>query len=522
MEKKLEDKRIRYVLLGLMTVFFLATRLFRLDIIPFGPHGMHIDEALAAYDAVCVRDWGVDQSLVRCPPYFWGFGGQDALYTYLAVLIFSILPVSIFSFRLVAVICALPAFFALYGLAGRLFKERIYAIAAIAFMTIMPVYLMSERWGLQCNLFMSTAMVAIYFLVAAVEDGRIRDFIMSGVFWGITLYSYATTWVIVPGFLLISLIYLIYVKRLNIKKVLSLAVPTGLLAFPLFIQFLVMAGIIEPFSLPFMDFFTMPYFRDSSIGLSNILTNLKHTTYVLFVADDQIYNSTSKFGLMYYVAIPFVLTGLAVAVVYTVRSIKKREYDGWCLITLFYVIGRLFTLITFEPNTNRMCHMYIPFLLYAVLGVQWLISRIKFKKAAGIVVFCAFSISFLLFGVYYYSWSGHGADSYASAMRAPTQMGETLAEIEKEYGDRYTIHVIANEGYANPLMFALFTETSPYDFKEGRIKGCETGVPEELDLSGKTLYFIDNEIGHITDYLETEGFTADRARCEGFAVVYKE
>ena len=47
-------------------------------------------------------------------------------------------------------------------------------------------------------------------------------------------------------------------------------------------------------------------------------------------------------------------------------------------------------------------------------------------------------------------------------------------------------------------------------------------LPDELDLSGETVYIIDNDIHHITDYLETVGFTADRDRCEGFAVVVKD
>ncbi len=106
-------------------------------------------------------------------------------------------------------------------------------------------------------------------------------------------------------------------------------------------------------------------------------------------------------------------------------------------------------------------------------------------------------------------------------MCAPSEMGETLAEIERQYGADHEITAIANDGYANPLMCALFTETSPYDFKEDKINGCFYGVPNELDLSGGTVYFIDNDLHHITDYLVTEGFSADRDRCEGFAIVTK-
>lgn len=86
----LKEKKYRYILFMIMLSGFLITRLFRLDLLPFGPHGMHIDEAGSAYDAVCIKNWGVDQFLVKYPPYFRGMSGsgQNALYTYAASLVF--------------------------------------------------------------------------------------------------------------------------------------------------------------------------------------------------------------------------------------------------------------------------------------------------------------------------------------------------------------------------------------------------------------------------------------------------
>ena len=154
MEEKFNDRRVRFIVLGIIAVLFVATRLYKLDTVPFGPDGLHIDEAEAAYDAVCIRDWGVDQFLVKFPPYFRGYGGgQNALYTYLAVIVLKFLPMSTFSFRLVAVLCAIPVFFSLYDLSYRLFQRWSYAVISISLMTIFPVYLMSEHWGLECYLF---------------------------------------------------------------------------------------------------------------------------------------------------------------------------------------------------------------------------------------------------------------------------------------------------------------------------------------------------------------------------------
>lgn len=523
LEEKLADKRIRFILFAGSILFFLFTRLFRLDLVPFGPHGMHVDELGSAYDAVCIKNWGVDQTLVKYPPYFKGLAGtgQNALYTYLAVIVFKILGVSLFNFRLVAVICAFAAFLCMYALSYRVFKEWTYVFASLALMTIMPVFMMSEHWGLESYLFLTMSIISMAFFMTAIQGGNTACYILSGIFWGITLYTYAISWIVVPVFLILSLLYLIFTKAVNIKQTAALAIPMIIVGTPIFVQFLVITEIIEPFSLPFMDFFTMSEFRSHSISFAYIMENLKHSTYVLFVADDQIYNSNSRFGLIYYVSIPFILAGFIQAIVYSFRSIKRKELNPWVLIVLFYIVSRLVSLITHAPNTNRMAHIYLPFLLFTVLGIRWVIERIKFKKTAAFLIAAAFGISFLFFARYFYSWSGYGQDTRASMMCAPSEMGETLAEIERQYGSDHKITAIANDGYANPLMCALFTETSPYDFREDRINGCFYGVPNELDLSGETVYFIDNDLHHITDYLVTEGFAADRDRCEGFAIVTK-
>lgn len=524
MESKLSDKKVRYILLGLLTLFFLATRLFRLDMVPFGPHGVHVDEAGAMYDAVCIKNWGVDQFLIKYPPYFRGISGtgQNALYTYLASIVFTILGVSIYNFRLVAVFCALVAFISMYFLADRMFDQTIYAFVTLVLMTIMPVFMMSEHWGLESYLFLSLSIISMSFTIVAIHRQKIWAFVLAGIFWGITLYTYAIAWIVVPLFLLLTLVYLIFVHNIKPAQIISLAVPAFLLGTPLFVQLLVMSEVIEPFSLPFMDFLPTESFRSKSIGFSYIMQNLKHTTYVLLVADDQIYNSNSRFGLMYYVAIPFLMIGIVYTLFQVINNLKERHTDYWMIIWLFYISSRLVSLITLEPNTNRMAHIYLPFILFTASGIKWVMDKIKYKKATAAIIAAAFGVSFLIFAKYFYSWSGFGSDTKASIMCAPTQIGETLAELEKEYGNTNKINVIANHGYANPWMMAIFTETSPYDFKEDRIKGCETGVPDELDLSGETVYLIDNDIHHITDYLETEGFVADRDRCEGFAVVIKE
>ena len=518
----LKEKKYRYILFMIMLSGFLITRLFRLDLLPFGPHGMHIDEAGSAYDAVCIKNWGVDQFLVKYPPYFRGMSGsgQNALYTYAASLVFCLFGVSIFSFRLVAVFFATGAFVSLFYLADRLFEDKIYVFVTLSLMIAMPVYMMSEHWGLESFLFLSLSVISLSLTVLAVSSGKTPLFVFAGISWGITFYTYAISWIVIPLFLALSLIYLLYARSITIRQIIAMAIPVVLFGMPLLLQMLVMAGVIEPLHLGGMEILPTEDFRSASIGFSYIFDNLKRSTFILLVADDHLYNSNIRFGTMYYVSIPFMLTGLGSALIRAVRSMRDRKADNWSFIFLFYLSARLVSLITFEPCTNRLCALYLPLLLFTALGIRLVIDVIPYKKLGWGLVTTMFLISFLVFAKYFYSWSGYGADTDISMMKAPTELGELVSEVENEY-NRNDIYVIANEGYANSLMMALFTETSPYDYKEGKINGCVMGVPDELDMSGQTVYIIDNDLHHITDYMETEGFTADRARSENFAVVYR-
>ena len=73
----------------------------------------------------------------------------------------------------------------------------------------------------------------------------------------------------------------------------------------------------------------------------------------------------------------------------------------------------------------------------------------------------------------------------------------------------------------------LFTEISPYDHIEHVEdtpyygEDFNIGIPEELDLSGNTVYLIQGELSHITDYLVSEGFTNEVVKYGGYSILKK-
>ena len=533
MTKRQRD-RVYYLILGAVTVLFLFTRLFRLDSVPFTATGMHVDELGAAYDSFCIANYGVDQYLYRFPVYFKCFGeGQNALYTYLAAIIFKIGVVSVFNYRLAAVIMAFLAYISLYFLARRLFRDRIYALAALALMTIMPVYMMSEHWGLECYLFLSTSIIAMNFLVCGIHTGKGGFYLLSGIMWGISLYTYAITYIVVPPFLLLALIYLLYTGKVSIRNIIPAAVPVILLGIPLLIQQLVMMGFIPPFTfLRAVDFWVPEFYRGSDLSPSYIPENLVKTPYICLVADYLKYNSNPAFGVIYYFSIPFVLTGIFKALQSALHSIRSRVYDDMAMLFLFYLVGRIATLFVMLPNTNRVNELYFPYLIFTVLGIKYALRRIG-KRQAGFIIAAVYAVCFLCFARYFYfnrEPSLNNDTKWEPDDYIVVDMHTSLAVREVlDMADDRRVQMIINDGGSHWWMsVCLAAGISPYDFNRHESKepyhgkGFDIGVPDELDLSGDTVYLIQGELDHITDYLVSQGFSNDIVRYGGYSIVTKQ
>ena len=75
------------------------------------PYGLNVDEAGAAYDALCIARFGVDRYLNSWPVYFVNFGdGQNALYIYMLALSFKIFGLSKWAIRIPMVLASFVDF----------------------------------------------------------------------------------------------------------------------------------------------------------------------------------------------------------------------------------------------------------------------------------------------------------------------------------------------------------------------------------------------------------------------------
>lgn len=168
---------------------------------------------------------------------------------------------------------------------------------------------MQSRFGLDCNLLLGMSTISLYILLLAEEKKRSVFFILGGVLWGITYYTYALSYISSTLFLGVILCYWLYMKRITWKNVFCFGIPVLLIVSPL-----LLLVIINTFNLPQIEtsLFTipkLPMYRSGSITFTNMWVNFWTTVKVIFTKDWTPYNAFDKYFTMYRLSIVFAVIG---------------------------------------------------------------------------------------------------------------------------------------------------------------------------------------------------------------------
>ncbi len=504
----LENRKIQYGILAFLFLFYLLTRLFRLGHIP---KGISLDELGAAFDAQGIAHYGVDRWLVHMPPFFRNYdSGQNALYIYSAAVLFRIMKFTLARFRLVAVAYGAAAFFSLFLLAKNVFQNIRTALFGCFLYTVMPVFLMSQRWGLESYLFLSMTFLSVCSFHFAFQKKGIGWYALSGLLWGITLYTYGIAYVHVPLFLILMFLYMLYLKQISVRQTVCFTIPLMILALPLILQQLVIKGILPPMRILFSDIVPTEWSRANEVSFRYFFRNISRL-WILFSRDNNAHNASAVYGTLYYISVPLFLIGLMICIIKTWRYISEKEYDFSVVLCAFFLCGLITTLLLKEININRANQMYFSFLFLILYAVDMIGKRSRKAEAGLLLVYMSF---FLLFSNYYYR-GGNDRDienSEGSFLFQRNELGMAVSRMEDLYGEDHEIVIMADAASGWHFQIATYAGTSPYEYdmnNDGPIireKNYVIGVPEELDLSGKTVYIIGNELHHVTDYLISCGF----------------
>lgn len=390
---------VYFLLIFLLGIFLRIYQFGRL------PIGLNQDEAFAGYEAFSLAHYGVDSAGYHNPVYFVSWGsGMNVLESYLAVPFVRLFGLSVYTIRLPQLICGILSLPVLHNLLFEVTKNKRTALVGMGLLAISPWHIMLSRWGLESNLAPAFLLFGLYFFVRGVKQNRY--FILSAIFYGLTLYAYAIAWAVVPLMVAGSCIYLWASKtKFSWKYAAAFIVILFLLALPLILFVLVNNGVIPEIKTSFISVPKMLVMRDSEIKFSNIFNGESYYNLLnlLIKQNDGLEHNSTEFGLFYRFSVPFIFVGMAVLLLNFVRNVRKQEYSSETFLLIALVSALAVSLMLEGININRVNAVHIPLLICITLGLGAIFNYFKNTKTLARVVAFFYAVALLFFGSYYFT-----------------------------------------------------------------------------------------------------------------------
>lgn len=512
----------RFHLPALLVIFavFLFSRLYMIGLIPAG---IHLDELGMAYDAKCLAEFGTDRHGVRYPFYLQAYGGgQSALYAYLASLCIRLFSYSVSVIRLPAVICAIPCFFCAYLLVKEMLGSCRWGLLGPVLVTIIPYFMMSERWALDCNLFLSLATVSFYFYYKALSTGKMKYYVLAGISLGITLYSYVISYLVLPLFLVFTTLYMIYIGKFSWKKTLAMAIPLFLFALPLMLMQLVSMGLCPEFSTVFSDFRALPWYRSGELSLANLPKKIFSIRMLTLGGGWLTYNSLHEYGPLYLFMLPLLLYGFVLCLKDVMTSLRTKTFDISVLIVLFLFFAYFVFMLVEDLNMYKANEIFLPFLLLIAMAIKR-VGGGRCGISLSVILLCCM-LSYLSFANFYFRFQNSVYGTHP--LFTSTQVGDMIGYTERAYNADGSKNLYIQREYTHPLggdLFAgLYGDVPPAQWVQG---GEQQGhiylnLPEQIDETQDCIYIIGYNWSDIISYLIANGFQSDESFPD-YAILYR-
>ncbi len=475
------------------------------------PLGLNQDEASIGYDAFSDLFFGMDRNGYHNPVYSVAWGsGHCGLYMALLKPFIYVFGLNNFSVRIVNVLFGCFGLFAFYGTIKKLCGKSV-ALIGLFLLAINPWHIMMSRWGLECNLFPNVFLIGLYFLVKGEEKPVF--YIVSLFIFGLSLYSYGTSYMFIPVFLLVSAVYLVKNKKISIKMLVISALVFLITAIPICIFMVINVFDLEPIQLGFISF---PKLVDGRYNTTitvlsgnvfiNIIENVKQYFKILFLGSDGlIWNSIPFFGVLYHFSWPFIILG-------TVSLFIKKDNKGKFI--LFSMIPAILVLASLSNlNINRANVTFLLFIYLCAEGIYFVMCHSK-KLFYGVIL--GYFICFSVFcGTYFTSYQKEVGNAFFEGF------GQAIQYAIEKTEDTIYLSETVNAPYIYALFYEktnplVFMSTVDYENPNSSVRHVKsfgrfvTGMPAKLQ---------DNEV-FIASIKESEQFNDEFYKKEKFGGYY--
>lgn len=388
-------------------------RLLRIEDIP---NALNVDEASSGYDAFSLMKYGTDRNGNSWPVvlYAWG-SGQSVLYSIITIPFVFIGGLTEFTIRAPMAIVGIVSLYVMYYLLKNIFDNKRISILGTFFLAICPWHIMKSRWGMECNLFPDLVLLAVFILVIGIKNKKAFLQFIAFALLGISAYSYATSYLFLPVFVCIVLLYLVYKKDISWKRAVLYLGIVFAITLPLILYLIINTFNLEQFSIlgitiPRLQF--NRYEEVSTIFSENLfescVDNLLSTVRLLILQYDEFnWNALKGHGIVYLVSIPFLCLGVRAAT----GKYNKNKYNQLMNI---WMVSSIVVAAFCNVNINRINIIMFPVIYYVILGIYVVIEKYDFLKIwiISIYLFC-----FFMFGYDYIKQDFNNYFTFSSGIR---------------------------------------------------------------------------------------------------------
>ena len=435
-------------------------RLFRLGT---SPGGVNPDEALAGYEAFCLLRDGMDSWGVVRPVYLTAWGsGMNVLLSVLAMPFVAILGLCPLAVRLPQALIGCLSLGGFYGIFRQGLDRKTACIAA-AFLSICPWHVLSSRYAVESGLLPGFLIFGLFFLLRG-RDMR-GAWLLSAVFFGLSLYTYAIVWPVLPLLLLLEAAVLIRGGRWTAWKAQlpGFAGILALFALPLLLFLLVNHGVLPELRLGFLTIPRLPEVRSDEFALSQVLGHLHVMARMLILqTDGENLFASPVAGTMYRTSLLFFCIGACSSALQFVRTLRRGKLEGGAVLFPFLLCGLVLGCLV-EGNHSRLNLLHLAQAMMIPLGMVTLIRAVNRKVVlAGIAA--VYLVQAGLFSVNLFT---DLAALRSFTVRAGLEEGLKLAK-EKAQGEE--IGVTGGISYAQIL---FYDRTDPARFRADVVRDAE-------------------------------------------------
>jgi len=516
-KNSISENKFCWIYFTVIGVIFLLTRLLQITVLP---KGLHIDEISMGYNTWTLSEFGTDRYGVSFPVYFNNAGsGQSSLYVYIAFLLSKVFGYSVFTLRVVSVLFG--SLLLIFGTkaAYEMFGLKCALITA-AVIDIMPFFIMSERWAFDCNAMLPMFVVFLYFFVRLIKTGENKYALISGIMFGMSMYSYILAVLMMPVFLIFALAYALIKKKTNIKQIGIMFSGAIVVSVPIILYLFVVIGVLPEFKVGLISFTKASAERMSELSWQSLsLKEIIKKISTLTSYDNYDFMADDKYGVFYQNVLHFfeykasvsqilLFVGFVFMLCSAVYIIVKKKEFSFELVMMFYMVSVMYPMLFLEQLAiYRYNAVYFAFALLLAYMFAKLWENHRY-------VICVFAAVFYLanFGGYtYYLFSGH----FSEENKALAYFDYDLLELcetfrNEEYADSQ-IYVDYTSTY-NAGLITLYglrvepsviqNEVENIDSKIMTYGNIHIGIPETVDQAEKAVYVI-RDINSETSYYTT-------------------